>query len=179
MNARLLPAGLALAAITLALAGAMTVQAGDALPKNEAKRGLAIAPVPLKFKPFKKELVGRGSYIVNAQGGCNDCHTNPSYAVGGDPFAGEPEHINAENYLAGGKSFGPNTTSANITPDANGLPHGLTEAQFLTTLHTGHPLGEDRLLQVMPWPVYGKMTDKDLKAVYAYLTAIPHAEPAP
>ena len=24
----------------------------------------------------------------------------------------------------------------------------------------------------MPWPVYGKMTDDDLKAVYAYLTSL-------
>ena len=29
------------------------------------------------------------------------------------------------------------------------------------------------LLQVMPWPVFGKKTDRDLKAVYEYLRAIP------
>jgi hypothetical protein len=29
----------------------------------------------------------------------------------------------------------------------------------------------------MPWPTYHNMTDADLKAVYAYLTAIPPAEP--
>jgi hypothetical protein len=31
----------------------------------------------------------------------------------------------------------------------------------------------------MPWPVYAKMTDDDLRAIYEYLSAIPHAEPAP
>src|SRR5687768_8113699 len=101
MNARLLPAGLVLAAITLPLAGTMTAQAGDSLPKNEIKRGLAIAPVPLNFPRRKKEQVARGSYIVNAQSGCNDCHTNPSYAEGGNPFEGEKEQINTANYLAG------------------------------------------------------------------------------
>jgi hypothetical protein len=35
------------------------------------------------------------------------------------------------------------------------------------------------LLQVMPWPVYGKMTRRDLSAVYAYLSAIPSCEAAP
>jgi hypothetical protein len=25
-------------------------------------------------------FVGLGSYLVNAAGGCNDCHTNPPYA---------------------------------------------------------------------------------------------------
>jgi mono/diheme cytochrome c family protein len=178
MNTRLLPAGLILAAITLPLSVAVTAGIpAPSLPKNEIKRGLAIAPVPLRFKPSKKEQVARGSYIVNAQSGCNDCHTDPSYAKGGDPFAGEKEQINTANYLAGGREFGP-FTSANITPDANGLPAGMTEAQFIQTLRTGHSPGQERLLQVMPWPVFGKMTDKDLKAVYAYLSAIPHAEPA-
>jgi hypothetical protein len=32
-------------------------------------------------------------------------------------------------------------------------------------------------LAVMPWPIYRNMTDRDLDAIYAYLSAIPHAEP--
>jgi len=43
---------------------------------REARIGLRIAPVPLHFKGKNRELVGLGSYIVNAQGGCNDCHNN-------------------------------------------------------------------------------------------------------
>jgi len=35
------------------------------------------------------------------------------------------------------------------------------------------------LLQVMPWPVYQDLTDRDLRAIYEYLRAIPHAEPVP
>jgi hypothetical protein len=31
------------------------------------------------------------------------------------------------------------------------------------------------ILQVMPWPVYGNMTNEHLFAVYSYLHAIPHA----
>jgi hypothetical protein len=45
-------------------------------------------------------------------------------------------------------------------------------------MHTGHDPDEPgEILQVMPWPVYGNMIDSDLKAVYEYLRAIPHAEP--
>ena len=29
------------------------------------------------------------------------------------------------------------------------------------------------ILQVMPWPVYGKMSDRELEAIYEYLRAIP------
>lgn len=139
-------------------------------------RGFQIAPVRLNLRGKDRNMVGLGSYIVNAQGGCNDCHTNPPFAPGGDPFRGEPKKINADGYLAGGTSFGP-VISANITPDENGLPHGLTSREFRTLLRTGHdPDDPDEILQVMPWPVFGEMTDHDLKAVYEYLRSIPHVD---
>ena len=143
--------------------------------------GLKISPVHLNLKGKNLALVGLGSYIVNAQGGCNDCHTNPPYAEGHDPFQGQPGMVNADNFLAGGMMFGP-FVSRNITPDANGLPGGLTFAQFKKTLRTGVDLKQlhpeiSPLLQVMPWPVYGKMRDHDLRALYEYLRSIPHAEP--
>src|SRR5262245_14299055 len=42
--------------------------------------------ITLDFRRKDKELVGLGSYLVNAVGGCNDCHTAPPYTQ--DPFAG-------------------------------------------------------------------------------------------
>lgn len=140
--------------------------------------GLRIAPVPLNLdgKPVGK--VGLGSYIVNAQGGCNDCHTNPPYAAGGNPYQGQQMMVNAAHYLAGGMAFGP-FTSKNITPDASGKPAGLTLDQFVHLMRTGVDPSDNQILQVMPWPVYGQMRDKDLEAVWWYLSAIPHAEPAP
>jgi hypothetical protein len=134
--------------------------------------------VPLDLKGKNRALVGLGSYIVNAQGGCNDCHTNPPYADGGSPFEGQQKQINTTHYLAGGMSFGP-VTSTNITPDDAGLPAGLTFKQFKRLIRTGFDESEGRLLQVMPWPVYQDMTTRDLKAIYEYLRAIPHTEPGP
>src|SRR5439155_22561243 len=96
-------------------------------------RGFAIAPVKLTFKKKNHDLVGLGSYIVNAQGGCNDCHSCPSYAPGHDPYGppfgppgGADGRINSANYLAGGVVFSPpGVTSANLTPDpVTGLPDG-------------------------------------------------------
>jgi hypothetical protein len=137
-------------------------------------RGFAIAPVPLNLNGKNRAFVGLGSYIVNAQGGCNDCHTNPPYAAGGDPFMGQPLKINAARYLAGGTPFGPTLMSANITPDAMGLPAGLTFQEFLHVMRTGDDPDEPgEKLQVMPWPVYGQLRWGDLRAVYEYLRAIP------
>src|SRR5262245_61541491 len=56
--------------------------------------GYRINPVELRLRGKNLFLVGLGSYLVNAGGGCNDCHTHPSFAPGGDPFQGETEIIN-------------------------------------------------------------------------------------
>jgi hypothetical protein len=137
---------------------------------SRALIGLRISPVPIDFKHKNRILVGLGSYLVNATGGCNDCHTRPSYALGGDPFQGQPTMINSEQYLTGGRQFGP-ITSPNITPDAAGMPAGLTFQQFQDLMRTGRD--EGRILQVMPWPVFANLTEGDLRAIYEYLRAIP------
>ena len=142
---------------------------------SRVRRGFAIAPVPLDLRAKNHALVGLGSYIVNAQGSCNDCHTAPSYVKGGDPFLGQFPVVNVAEYLAGGRPFGPGIVSRNITPDPiYGRPAGLTLEEFETVLRTGRdPDNPSHILQVMPWPVLGKMTDHDIRAIYEYLRAIP------
>jgi hypothetical protein len=155
------------AAVTPSAQGVSTIQRGEAL-----------APVPLNMTGLNPALVRQGSYIVNAQGGCNDCHTVPSYAEGGNPFLGQPELINAPCYLAGGAQFGP-FVSRNITPRANGLPANRTLAQFKELMREGTDFFGGDTLQVMPWPVYGKMSDRELEAIYEFLRAIPMINPRP
>ena len=151
---------------------------------SEIQRGLAIAPVPLDLAGKNLALVARGSYIVNAQGDCNGCHTvdfDP-YLPGGNPFLGEPEMIDPAKYLVGGSAFGP-FVSRNLRPDAvSGLPADLTLAQFIEVMRAGtdfhdgdfFPPGTP-ILQVMPWPTFTNMTDQDLLAVYEYLRSLPPA----
>ena len=150
---------------------------GDRPDESQIKRGFEIVPagVTLNLAGKNRALVGLGSYIVNTSG-CNDCHTHTAYAPGGDPFQGQPEMINSAQYLAGGRTFPPSPfVSANITPDYAGRPAGFTLSQFLKVIRTGHdpkdPPGV--LLQIMPWPVFGKKTERDLTAIYEYLRAIP------
>ena len=147
----------------------------------EVQIGFDISPIPLSSLDLKgkdPELVGLGSYIVNAQASCNDCHTCPSYATGHNPYPpvlGDGK-FNSVNYMAGGVPFGP-VISRNITPDATGKPAGLNLQQFETAIRTGHdPLSGD-ILEVMPWPVLRFMTGRDLDAIYSYLSAIPSATP--
>jgi len=58
---------------------------GNGVGLDELKRiqrGFEITPVPLNLKGKDQQLVGLGSYIVNAQAACGDCHTCPTYAPG-------------------------------------------------------------------------------------------------
>ena len=161
--------------VSAGLIGAVTLTAQGA---STIARGAEIAPVPLNMKGLNPALVREGSYIVNAQGGCNDCHTVPSYAAGGNPFIGEPEKINAPCYLAGGAAFGP-FVSRNLTR----VPAIRTLDQFKDLMRNGTdyrtPADGTPILQVMPWPVYGKMSDRELAAIYEYLSAIPVINPRP
>ncbi len=126
----------------------------------------------------------------------NAAGSNPS---AGDPYQGKPTdqsvsrqlvaNFNVSHYLAGGQCFGP-FMARNLTPDSDGLPEGLSEEEFMKVMRTGEDvhcekvnntdpictLGPDTsVLQVMPWPTYHSMTDTHLRAIYAYLTALPPA----
>jgi hypothetical protein len=150
-------------------------------PDTRVATGFRINPVQLDLRGKNPALVGLGSYLVNAAGACNDCHTHPAFAPGGDPFQGQPEMINTEVFFSGGRQFGP-LVAPNITPDENGRPGGYTAEEFLVLMRSGHdPKNPGRILQVMPWNVYGKMSRGDLLAMYEYLRAIPSLpdNPAP
>lgn len=164
---------------------------------DEAKirRGFETAPVPLNLAHKNRALVGLGSYIVNAQGECNGCHSagpQTQFLPDGNPYFGQPEKVNPATYLGGGRDFGPypfptstlHIVSRNLTPDHTGLPiGGDTFQEFRHTIRTGvdpdqlHPNlpipFNGSLLQIMPWPAYRHMTDRDLRAIYEYLSAIP------
>jgi hypothetical protein len=145
----------------------------DQSDRSRVRQGFAISPVPLSLRKKNRELVGLGSYLVNAAGGCNDCHTRPNFMAGGDPYQGQATVINAEEYLTGGRQFGP-FTSANLTPDQDGRPAGLTWEAFQNVIRTGRdPDDPSKILQVMPWPIYANLTDRDLRAIYEFLRAIP------
>jgi hypothetical protein len=181
-------------ALLAALLGPRVLAGDDDREGDESRvrRGFEIAPVPLTLAHKNRALVGLGSYIVNAVGDCDGCHSagpQTQFLAGGNPYFGQPELINPATYLGGGRDFGPYVNlphlySRNLTPDHTGRPvGGDTFEQFRETIRTGHdpdqlhlnlaPPFDGTLLQIMPWPAYRNMTDRDLRAIYEYLSTIP------
>lgn len=140
------------------------------------------------------ETIARGQYLVTV-GGCNDCHTPLKMGPKGpEPdmtrmLSGHPEQfvittparLTSEQWMV---ASAPTNTAhsgpwgvsftANLTPDENTGLGIWTEDMFIKALRTGRHMGASReILPPMPWFNYGKMTDEDIKAVYAYLRSIP------
>lgn len=117
----------------------------------KVQQGLAIAPVKLNMTGKDPNLVGYGSYLVNASGDCNGCHSAgppTEYATGGNPYMGQhPAVVNPATYLGGTRDFGafpdpngpfPHIISRNLTPDSTGMAvGGDTFDKFLQTIRTG------------------------------------------
>jgi hypothetical protein len=142
----------------------------------------------------KARQVQRGKDLVWSVG-CNDCHTPKKMGPKG------PE-LDTDRLLSGHREtpalpappklppgpWGIVTTmeltawsgpwgityAMNLTPDeATGM--GIwTEDMFIRALRTGKHMGASRpILPPMPWEVYSRFPDDDLKAIYAYLRTIP------
>jgi mono/diheme cytochrome c family protein len=153
---------------------------------------LAAGPPALKSSP---EQIERGRYLVTV-GGCNDCHSpklmspkgplpNPLKVLSGHPEDAKLPEI-PKGVIEPGKWgaltnadltawVGPWGVSfaANLTPDpATGIG-AWTEETFIKTIRTGKHMGTGRnILPPMPWDQYARMTDDDLKAVFAYLHSL-------
>ena len=145
--------------VMIGLTGSTRVRADDGdSEESKIQQGFAIAPVPLNLIEKNRALVGLGSYIVNAQALCNDCHNaGPGGASGylpqGNPYLLPPPSgpylgralVNPATYLGGGRDFGAlpaepfaHIISRNLTPDKTGRPAGgQTLAEFIQVMRTG------------------------------------------
>jgi mono/diheme cytochrome c family protein len=144
---------------------------------------------------YTKEQVARGEYLVTTSG-CADCHTPKRFTPKGpesDPVrhlsgaAADTKVPSIPAGLLGPNGWGALTTNdettwagpwgvsfaANLTPDKTTGIGNWTEAGFIRGMRTGKHKGVLRdILPPMPWQAMSKLTDDDLRAVFAYLQSI-------
>lgn len=157
---------------------------------------LGVASVPsskTSVAASEKARIARGEYLVTV-GGCHDCHTPKKMGPQGpEPdlsrmLSGHPESARLPTPPRAAGPWIASTTgdltawsgpwgisfAANLTPDENTGLGIWTEDMFIRALRTGRHMGASRpILPPMPWQNFSRMSDDDLKAVYAYLRSIP------
>ncbi|HVO80553.1 MAG TPA: c-type cytochrome [Terriglobales bacterium] len=111
--------------------------------------------------PDSSDRVKYGQYLVTLAS-CRECHTpsDKGQPVPGMEFAGG-------SLLEEG---GLTAASANLTPDPSGISY-YDEALFIQVMRTGYVRAR-KLSPLMPVDVYQKLTDDDLKAMFAYLRSL-------
>ena len=147
--------------------------------------------------------IARGEYLVWF-GGCNDCHTpwkmgpkgpeqDFSRRLSGHPADLEmppapalppgPWAMNASGTMTAWSGPWGVSFTANLTPDKETGLGDWTEEMFIATMKTGRHQGKGRpLLPPMPYFNLQKLSDEDIKSVFAYLqslTPIRNKVPAP
>lgn len=114
----------------------------------------ALAPIgPPAAQSFDPALVAKGAELA-ALGNCITCHTAP----GGKPYAGGRALKTPFGTLYG----------TNITPDETGLG-GWSEAAFRRAMREGLDREGRHLYPAFPYEYYTRLTDEDLRALYAYV----------
>jgi mono/diheme cytochrome c family protein len=154
---------------------------------------LLLPAKPSTPKPNAPTAAERGKYLVEF-GGCSDCHTPLKFGPQGPApdmsryLSGHPEGAQLPPPPSLGNSpwfastagmtawSGPWGISyaANLTPDANTGLGIWTEKTFIQAMRTGRHFGVARpILPPMPWQGVARLTDADLKAIFAYLRTVP------
>lgn len=145
----------------------------------------------------KEQMIERGRYLTTIAS-CQDCHS-PKIMTEKGPivdetraFSGAPADIKLPKIdsteITPGKWYlgssdltawvGPWGVSfaANLTPDKATGSGAWTEELFIKILRSGKFMGSDAgrpIMPPMPWEFINKMTDEDLKSVFAYLQSLP------
>ena len=110
-----------------------------------------------------------GRYLVKI-GGCNDCHT-PGYVEG---IAMTGNAMPEADWLMGGDVGFSGPWGVSYPANLRLSVQNMTEEQFLELSRAG------RGRPPMPWPSLQAMSDRDLKAIYAYIVSLgPNGHPAP
>lgn len=122
-------------------------------PKLTMAALLLLAAPAAAQAEFSPDLVAKGRYLAIA-GNCAACHTAP----GGQAFAGG---LPMETPIG-------TVYSTNITPDAATGIGGYTYQDFAAAVRDGVAKDGHNLYPAMPYPSYTKVSDDDMRALYAF-----------
>lgn len=139
-------------------------------PLNYIEKTLPLETYRSVKAPEKSDIKTYGKYLVT-MASCNHCHTPTK---DGEPIAGMEFAGGDEIKLPFGSIRG-----ANLTPDVETGLGGWTKEQFIQRFKSmaSEQVKNMEILPgsfntIMPWTMYGGMTEEDLGAIYEYLQSL-------
>lgn len=153
----------------VAVAALLSLQAACSRPADATPNAAITTATTPTEHILAQSAIDAGRYLVKI-GGCNDCHT-PGY-VEGVMMTGKamPE----SDWLKGGDVGFSGPWGVSYPSNLRLSFENMSEEQFVELSRTGQGRPP------MPWPSLQAMSDKDLKAIYAYVRSLGAAgEPAP
>lgn len=140
--------------------------------KSNFPMNFIINTIPKKAEPVKlpakTDEVNYGKYIATSAG-CVECHSpvDKGQIIAGKEFSGGREFPFPNGNIL---------RSSNISPDAETGIGAMNKEQFVKLFKMRsdsaaeqQKLGPNDFNTIMPWVMYGKMTEEDLGAIYNYL----------
>ncbi len=145
-----------------------------------------------KAADSQRALIERGLYMVTA-GGCNDCHSpkkmtprgpvpDEARLLSGHPadeklppvppnlFGPDKWGAITNNNLTGWVGPWGISYASNLSPDPETGTGAWNEELFIRIIRSGKFMGSGRdILPPMPWYEFARLSDADLKAIFAYL----------
>ncbi len=158
---------------------------------SQAEKQVSDLPAEKDPEIELSEKVALGEHLVTI-GGCHDCHTpkkmgpmgpelDMDLALSGHPFQQPIPELDRKELESKGIAATQTLTAwvgpwgvsfaSNLTSDPTGIGNW-TEEQFFIALREGKSKGiatNRQILPPMPYEMIGKMTDKEISAVFAYL----------
>lgn len=114
------------------------------------------------------QQVARGRYLANHVSVCIDCHSTRDWSKFSGPVTpgtiGKGGERFDETMGLPGTFFSRNITPYNL--------HNWTDGEIYRAITTGVTKDGNALFPVMPYPVYGKMDPRDVKAIIAYIRTL-------
>jgi len=142
--------------------------------QSDFPMSLILNTIPAKGTPIKRpeptDELAYGQYLVNAAA-CMECHTQV-----------DKGQVIPELAFGGGREFpfaGTTVRSSNITPDMEtGI--GKWSAEFFVQRFKAYAdssyvppvVKPGEFNTIMPWTMYGTMTEQDLRAIFTYLKTV-------
>lgn len=127
---------------------------------------------PLTDRQFERTpgRLARGRYLVNAVGGCFDCHSQVPKEMPKPGVAPAFSNLGGGRVLVNEKGFV--LAAPNITPDVETGAGTWTDDQFARAIREG--IGHDgrTLFPIMPYEDFRHFSDEDLASVVVYLRSL-------